>query len=162
MGAASISAREPTSRSPVVGPSKPRLLEVLGPGLISGAANDDPTAIATYSQAGARFGFTFCWPMPLTYPMMAIVQQVSARIGRTTEHGLAGNIRRCYPGLLLQISVALLLVANVFAISADLGAMADVLMPPRQQVEEVATVSVALAAVRFRIISHSRAPSAAR
>ena len=123
-----MDAREPaTSRSPVVGPSKPRLLKVLGPGLISGAANDDPTAIATYSQAGARFGFVFCWFMPLVYPMMAVVQQVSARIGRTTGHGLAGNIRRCYPGPLLQVSVALLLVANVFAISADLGAMADVL-----------------------------------
>ena len=68
-----MDAREPTtSRSPVVGPSKPRLLKVLGPGLISGAANDDPTAIATYSQAGARFGFVFCWLMPLVYPMMAI------------------------------------------------------------------------------------------
>ena len=122
-----MDAREHTRRSPVVGPSKPRLLKVLGPGLISGAANDDPTAIATYSQAGARFGFVFCWLMPLVYPMMAIVQQVSARIGRTTGHGLAGNIRRCYPGLLLQISVALLLVANIFAIAADLGAMADVL-----------------------------------
>ena len=123
-----MDAREPaTSRSPVVGPSKPRLLKVLGPGLISGAANDDPTAIATYSQAGARFGFAFCWLMPLVYPVMAVVQQVSARIGRTTGHGLAGNIRRCYPGPLLQVSVALLLVANVFAISADLGAMADVL-----------------------------------
>jgi Mn2+/Fe2+ NRAMP family transporter len=123
-----MDAREPaTSRSSVVGLNKPRLLEVLGPGLISGAANDDPTAIATYSQAGARFGFAFCWLMPLVYPMMAIVQQVSARIGRTTGHGLAGNICRCYPGLLLQMSVALLLAANVFAISADLGAMADVL-----------------------------------
>src|SRR5512144_7446 len=121
-------AHEPTtSRSPVVGPSKLRLLQVLGPGLISGAANDDPTAIATYSQAGARMGFAFCWLMPLAYPVMAVVQQVSARIGRTTGHGLAGNIRRCYPGPLLQLSVALLLVANVFAISADLGAMADVL-----------------------------------
>ena len=67
----SINARERTTRSPVVGPGKPRLLEVLGPGLISGAANDDPTAIATYSQARARFDFAFCWLMPLAHPMMA-------------------------------------------------------------------------------------------
>jgi Mn2+/Fe2+ NRAMP family transporter len=114
------------SGSPVVGPGKPRLSELLGPGLISGAATDDPTAIATYSQAGARFGFGLCWLMPLAYPLMAIVQQVSARIGRTTGNGLAGNIRRYYPGWLLQASVGLLLAANVVSISADLGAMADV------------------------------------
>jgi NRAMP (natural resistance-associated macrophage protein)-like metal ion transporter len=112
--------------SPVVGPGKPRLWKVLGPGLISGAATDDPTAIATYSQAGARFGLGLCWLMPLAYPMMAIVQEVSARIGRTTGNGLAGNISRYYPGWLLQASVTLLLVANVVSISADLGAMADV------------------------------------
>src|SRR5512144_1911414 len=85
-------AHEPTtSRSPVVGPSKLRLLQVLGPGLISGAANDDPTAIATYSQAGARFGFAFCWLVPFAYPLMASVKQVSAQIGCTTGHGLAGQ-----------------------------------------------------------------------
>jgi Mn2+/Fe2+ NRAMP family transporter len=87
-------ATERPARSPVVGPSKPRLLKLLGPGLISGAADDDPTAIATYSQAGARFGYGLCWLMPLVYPLMVVVQQVSARLGRTTGHGLAGNIRR--------------------------------------------------------------------
>jgi NRAMP (natural resistance-associated macrophage protein)-like metal ion transporter len=115
------------SRSPVVGPSKPRLLKVLGPGLISGAANDDPTAIATYSQAGAQFGFALSWLMFVVYPLMAVVQQVSARIGRTTGNGLAGNVRLHYPRWLLQIIVLLLLVSNVVAISADLAAMADVL-----------------------------------
>jgi hypothetical protein len=64
-----------TARSAVVGPSKPRLFEVLGPGLISGAADDDPTAIATYCQAGARFGYGLCWLMPLVYPLMAVVSR---------------------------------------------------------------------------------------
>jgi hypothetical protein len=74
-------------RSSVVGPSRPRLLKVLGPGLISGPANDDPCAIATYSQAGAAFGYGLCWLMPVAYPLMAVVQQVSGRIGRTTGTG---------------------------------------------------------------------------
>ena len=95
------------ARSPLVGPSKPRLLKVLGPALISGAADDDPTAIATYSQAGARAGYGLCWLMPLVYPLMVVVQQVSARVGRTTGHGLAGNIRRHCPGWFLYVSEAL-------------------------------------------------------
>jgi Mn2+/Fe2+ NRAMP family transporter len=118
---------EQVARSPVVGPSKPRLLEILGPGLISGAADDDPSAIATYSQAGARFGYGLCWLMPLVYPLMVVVQQVSARVGRTTGHGIAGNIRRHCPAWLLYVSVTLLLTANVIAIAADLSAMADAL-----------------------------------
>ena len=97
------------ARSPVVGPSKPRLLEVLGPGLISGAADDDPTAIATYCQAGARFGYGLCWLMPPVYPLMAVVQQISARLGRTTGHGLAGNLRRHCPRWCLYPAVTLLL-----------------------------------------------------
>ncbi|HEX8375064.1 MAG TPA: divalent metal cation transporter [Geminicoccaceae bacterium] len=125
--ASSVEAAERPRQSPVVGPSKPRLLEVLGPGLISGAANDDPCAIATYSQAGAGFGYGLCWLMPVAYPLMAVVQQVSGRVGRTTGHGLAGNLARHYPGWLVQGVVALLVVANVIAISADLGVMADVL-----------------------------------
>jgi NRAMP (natural resistance-associated macrophage protein)-like metal ion transporter len=114
-------------RSPVVGPSKPRLLEVLGPGLISGAATDDPTAIATYAQAGARFGYGLCWVMPLVYPLMVVVQVISARLGRTTGRGLAGNIRRHQPAWLLHVCVGLLLLANIVAIAADLSVMADAL-----------------------------------
>jgi NRAMP (natural resistance-associated macrophage protein)-like metal ion transporter len=115
------------ARSPVVGTSKPRLLQVLGPGLISGAADDDPSAIATYAQAGARFGYGLCWLMPVVWPLMVMVQQVSARIGRTTGHGLAGNIRRHYPPWLLHLCVGMLLVANIVAIAADLSVMADAL-----------------------------------
>ena len=112
-------------RSPVVGPSKPRLLSKLGPGLISGAATDDPCAIATYAQTGARFGFGLLWLMPLAWPLMIVVQQISARIGRTTGLGLAGNLARHAPRWLLLPAVLLILVANLVAIAADLSAMGD-------------------------------------
>ncbi|WP_201839154.1 NRAMP family divalent metal transporter [Microvirga zambiensis] len=111
--------------SPVVGPSKPRLLQVLGPGLITGASDDDPSGIATYSQAGAQFGYALTWTLLLTYPLMAAVQMISARVGRTTGRGLAGNLRQHYPDWLLQSIVLLLLIANIINIGADLGAMAD-------------------------------------
>jgi Mn2+/Fe2+ NRAMP family transporter len=111
--------------SPIVGPSKPRLLGVLGPGLITGASDDDPSGIATYSQAGAQFGFAITWTLLFTYPLMAVVQEISGRIGRTTGHGIAANIRRHYPNWILQSVVALLLVANTINIGADLGAMGD-------------------------------------
>lgn len=111
---------------PVVGPSKPRLLGLFGPGLITGAADDDPSGIATYTQAGAQVGFGLLWLMPLAYPLMAVTQEVSARLGRTTGHGLAGNIRRYYPPWVAQSCIALLLIANMVNLGADLGAMGDV------------------------------------
>jgi NRAMP (natural resistance-associated macrophage protein)-like metal ion transporter len=106
---------------------KPRLLRVLGPGLITGASDDDPSGIATYSQAGAQFGFSITWTMLFTYPLMAVIQEISGRIGRTTGIGIAGNIRRHYPDWLLQGLVAALFFANAINIGADLGAMADAL-----------------------------------
>ena len=112
---------------PVVGPSKPRLLGILGPGLITGASDDDPSGIATYSQAGAQFGFGLTWTLLFSYPLMSVVQEISARIGRTTGHGIAGNMRRYYPSWLLQSVVVLLLIANIINIGADLGAMGDAL-----------------------------------
>lgn len=111
----------------VVGPSKPRLLSILGPGLITGASDDDPSGIATYSQAGAQFGFGLTWTLLFSYPLMSVVQEISARIGRTTGHAIAGNMRRYYPNWLLQSVVVLLLIANIINIGADLGAMADAL-----------------------------------
>ena len=108
-----------------VTPSKPRLLGLLGPGLITGASDDDPSGIATYSQAGAQFGFGLNWTMLATYPLMTAVQIVSARLGRTTGCGIAGNLARHYPNWLLQGTVLLLIVANTINIGADLGAMAD-------------------------------------
>lgn len=103
----------------------PRLRDILGPGLITGASDDDPSGIATYSQAGAQFGYALGWTMLFTYPLMSVVQMISARIGRTTGHGLAGNLSRHFPKALAYAIVALLLAANTVNIGADLGAMAD-------------------------------------
>jgi NRAMP (natural resistance-associated macrophage protein)-like metal ion transporter len=98
-------------------------LEKLGPGLITGAADDDPSGIATYSQAGAQFGFNMLWTIVITYPLMVAIQVISARLGRVSGHGLATNIRRHYPAWLLYGSVLLLLVANTINVAADLTAM---------------------------------------
>jgi Mn2+/Fe2+ NRAMP family transporter len=102
-----------------------RILGQLGPGLITGASDDDPSGIGTYSQAGAQLGFGIGWTMLLTYPLMVAIQEISARIGRTTGHGIAGNLCRHYPTWLLYCVVALLFVANTINIGADLSAMAD-------------------------------------
>ena len=102
-----------------------RLREVLGPGLITGASDDDPSGIATYSQAGAQFGYALGWTMLFTYPLMSVVQMISARIGRVTGHGIAGNLRRHYPAWLTTSLVSLLVIANTINLGADLGAMAD-------------------------------------
>jgi Mn2+/Fe2+ NRAMP family transporter len=99
----------------------------LGPGLITGAADDDPSGIATYSQVGAQFGYAIGWTMLFSYPLMAAIQEISARIGRVTGRGIAGNLRLHHRGPLLQIIVALLLIANVVNLGADLGAMGDAL-----------------------------------
>ena len=104
------------------------LSKKLGPGLITGAADDDPSGIATYSQGGAQFGFQMLWTLLFTWPLMVGIQIVSARIGRVTGEGLAGNLRRRHsPGLLFFI-VSLLTIANTINIAADLAAMADALM----------------------------------
>lgn len=103
------------------------LLARLGPGLITGASDDDPSGIATYSQAGAQFGYAMCWVMLFVFPLMAAIQEISARIGRVTGHGIAGAIRAHYSPTLLRVIVALLLVANIINLAADLGAMGDAL-----------------------------------
>jgi NRAMP (natural resistance-associated macrophage protein)-like metal ion transporter len=109
---------------------------LLGPGLITGASDDDPSGIATYSQAGAQFGYSMVWVMLFTWPLMAAIQEISARIGRVTGHGIAGNIRRHYRPWLLRAIVLLLLAANIINLGADLGAMGEALRlliggPPR-------------------------------
>ena len=106
---------------------KPRIVKVLGPGLITGASDDDPSGIATYSQSGAQFGFAISWTMLVSYPLMAAIQEISGRIGRTTGRGIAANIRMHYSNWVLQAIVLLLLIANTINIGADLGAMADAL-----------------------------------
>ena len=99
------------------------LINRFGPGVITGAADDDPSGIATYSQAGAQTGFGLLWTIVLTWPMMVAVQSVSARIGRVTGRGLASNMMDVFPRPLVGLIVALLLVANAINIGADLSAM---------------------------------------
>lgn len=96
----------------------------LGPGLTTGASDDDPSGIATYSQAGAQFGFHFLWLAIWTFPLMSVVQEMCARIGIVTGRGLAGNIRVFFPKKILYVCTLLLFVANAINIGADLGAMA--------------------------------------
>lgn len=97
----------------------------LGPGLTTGAADDDPSGILTYSQTGAQYGFSLLWLAPLTFPLMAVVQEMCARIGLATGRGLAGNIRSRFSKRALYICAFLLFIANTFNIGADLGAMAQ-------------------------------------
>src|ERR1700690_4280041 len=92
-------------------------LSRLGPGLITGVADDDPSGIATYSQAGAQFGLNMLWTMPLAYPLMAGIQAICARIGRVTGKGLAANIKEAFPPIVMRSVVLLLLVANTLNIA---------------------------------------------
>ncbi len=101
------------------------VIKSLGPGLITGASDDDPSGIGTYSQAGAQLGYGIGWTMLLTFPLMAAIQEISARVGRVTGHGISGNACRHYPAALLYFVVTLLFVANTINIAADLAAMAD-------------------------------------
>ena len=104
-----------------------RSLQKLGPGLITGAADDDPSGIATYSQAGAQFGFSMLWTVVFTLPLMVAIQIVSARIGHVTRQGLAANIKMAFPRWVLLTVVGMLLVANTLNLAADIAAMAEAL-----------------------------------
>ena len=104
------------------------IFKLLGPGLITGASDDDPSGIATYSQVGAKFGFDMLWTMLISYPMMTVVQEISARIGRITGRGLAGNMRRFYSSWITLPLVALLVAANIFNLGADIIAMGTALV----------------------------------
>jgi len=99
------------------------ILWKLGPGLITGAADDDPSGIATYSQVGAQFGYGMLWVMLFSFPLMAAIQEISARIGRVSGVGIAGNIRLHFPKPFVYMIVFLLLAANIFNLGADIGAM---------------------------------------
>src|SRR5947199_2248240 len=105
-----MAAVEKTNHKSPTAERKPRLFRLLGPGLITGASDDDPSGIGTYSQAGAQLGFGIGWTMLLTYPLMVGIQEISARLGRTTGRGIAGNLSRHYPPWLLQVIVALLFI----------------------------------------------------
>ncbi|QWG17468.1 divalent metal cation transporter [Bradyrhizobium sediminis] len=100
-----------------------RIWSRLGPGLVTGAADDDPSGIATHSQIGAQFGFGLAWTFVLSFPLMVVIQEVAARIGSVSGRGIAHNLRRHYPPWLLRLVVTLLLVANIINLGADLGAM---------------------------------------
>lgn len=108
-----------------IGARRPGFWRTLGPGLITGAADDDPSGIATYAQAGAQYGFALAWTLVLAYPLMVAIQAICARIGRTTGLGIAGNLREHYPTWILSTIVGLLFAANVLNIGADLGAMTE-------------------------------------
>ena len=121
----------------------------MGPGLITGASDDDPSGIATYSQVGAQFGYGLAWTIVFSYPLMVAIQEISARIGRVTGFGIAGNLKRHYPSWLSRSLILLLLIANVINLGADLGAMADALRlllpgPPLLYVAGFGLLSAAL------------------
>ena len=108
---------------PLAAAQAPGLARRLGPGLITGAADDDPSGIATYSQVGAQFGYGLAWTMLFSLPFMIVIQEISGRIGCVTGRGISENLRRHYTPWLGRVIVMLLLVANVINLGADLGAM---------------------------------------
>src|ERR1700759_462209 len=123
-----IQSRGETRRGLVAG-----LLSKLGPGLVTGASDDDPRGIATYSQVGAQFGYPLLCTMLLSYPLMAAIQEICGRIGRVTGCGLAANLRKSYPRPILVFVLLIMSAANVFNLGADIGAMGSsmALLVPR-------------------------------
>ncbi|MGI4791034.1 MAG: NRAMP family divalent metal transporter [Janthinobacterium lividum] len=116
---------DPHQKTPPKGVTKSGLLQSLGPGLITGASDDDPSGIATYSQVGAQFGYGLLWTMLFSYPLMTAIQEIAAQIGRVTGRGIAGNLRRHYAPFWLYSMVGLVLIANIINLGADIGAMGD-------------------------------------
>ncbi len=139
-------------------PDRLKLADILGPGLITGASDDDPSGIATYAQAGAAFGYALSWTLLLTYPLMCAIQMISAEVGRVTGRGLAANMRRSYPAPMLCALVSLLVVANVINIGADLGAMGaalELILPgPRWLYVAAFAILVVLLEVFMRYASY--------
>jgi NRAMP (natural resistance-associated macrophage protein)-like metal ion transporter len=101
-----------------------KLLTQFGPGLVTGAADDDPSGIASYSQGGAQFGFAMLWIMLFSFPLMAAIQEICGRLGRITGLGVAANLAKCYPQIVVRCLVLLLCLANIFNLGADVSAMA--------------------------------------
>ncbi len=129
----------------------PSVAKQLGPGLITGAADDDPSGIATYSQAGAQFGYGLMWTMLLTYPLMSAVQLISAHIGRVTGRGLAANMSQILPRWLVMLLVALLFFANTINVGADLSAMGDAARLVAGGNPHVFTVALALISLVLQV-----------
>src|SRR5262249_9070621 len=109
------------------------LTRQFGPGLVTGAADDDPSGIATYSQAGAQFGYALGWTMFFTTPFTIAIERVTAGIGAVPGRGLAANLRKALPAATLQFMIGLLLVANTINIAADIAAMGDAFAPGRRR-----------------------------
>lgn len=129
-----------------------RVLSKLGPGLVTGASDDDPSGIATYSQVGAQFGYALLWTMVLSYPLMVAIQEICGRIGRVTGSGLAANLRKRYPKPVLFSVLALMSAANIFNLGADIGAMGSslaLLLPGTERLLTVAFGLVSLLPVLF-------------
>jgi NRAMP (natural resistance-associated macrophage protein)-like metal ion transporter len=120
---AELTARKLTEKSAPANNAEDVLLR-LGPGLVTGAADDDPSGIATYSQAGAQFGFSMLWVMLFSFPLMAAIQEICGRLGRITGTGVAANLGKCYPKFVVRTLVSLLCFANIFNLGADVTAMA--------------------------------------
>ena len=131
-----------------------RFLGFLGPGLITGAADDDPSGIATYSQVGAQFGYGMSWLMLFSWPLMAAIQEISARIGRVTGRGIAANIDDHYSRWLLRGIVGLLVVANTINLGADLGAMGAAVRLVVGGSARVYVVALALFCVTLEVFVH--------
>lgn len=132
-------------------------LEVLGPGLVTGAADDDPSGIGTYSQVGAQFGYGLAWTMFFGFPLLVSIQAICARIGATTGRGIAQNLREHYPVWLLRTVVVLLLIANVINLGADLGAMGAVLALVIPGPVLLFTIAFGVASVLLEVfVSYSR------
>ena len=131
-----------------------QLLKSLGPGVITGAADDDPSGIATYSQAGSQYGVHMLWTLVLTYPLMTAIQLVAAHIGRVTGRGLAANVKHAFPRWVLYPFVGLLLVANTINISADVAAMgqAAALLSPRFAQPVVYTIGFGLVSLLLQVL----------
>ena len=126
----------------------------LGPGLITGACNDDPSSVATYSQIGAQFGFGLAWTLPFSFPLLVAIQEISARLARVTGCGIAGNLRRHTPGWLAAALVTLLSTANLFNLAANLGAMGAVLRLLFAAPALLYVVLLGVAAVLFEMLTH--------
>ena len=122
-----LPARQPAENVASAPRGARRLSQILGPGFITGACNDDPGSVGTYAQVGAQFGYGLAWTLLFTYPLLVAVQEISARLGRVTGHGVAGNLQRHYPRWFALGLVGLLSVANIINLAADLGAMGAVL-----------------------------------
>jgi NRAMP (natural resistance-associated macrophage protein)-like metal ion transporter len=145
------------SSDALLAPPPPSFFQTLGPGLVTGAADDDPSGIATYSQVGAQFGYGLAWTMLFSFPLMAAIQAISARIGSVTGRGIASNLRRHYSPWLLRAVLLLLIVANVFNLGADLGAMGAALKLLLGGSQHLYTVAFgAISVLMQTYVSHER------